>query len=274
MLDIAKQYDQIASSYENADRFGVISSAQRTVEQQIFSEINKNTLPKKIIDFGIGDGMFVKYLKELLPTTEFYGVDISQNMLDSALKNTQFVPINCGVSEVNQHVPKAEMDMVLTHFILAYVPISEVIKQVHYVLKPGGLFSIATSLKESYPEILNYATKMSRSWNPLMRIMASKVIKEANASLIESSTALEERLEKAELEILAKKILPIPTNFATPDEMINYFFHSGWAIHTNQKTNVNSWLIKIAIKLVLNFVTFPFHDEQCIEVILCRKKIP
>jgi ubiquinone/menaquinone biosynthesis C-methylase UbiE len=96
-------------------------------------------IPKgKILDVGCGTGHYAEVLKD----REWYGVDISPESIKKAKKHYK----EAKVGNVTKHIPYPDnsFDHVLTMDFLHHVPnkISNVIKEIKRVLKPGGVVTI------------------------------------------------------------------------------------------------------------------------------------
>ncbi|MDD4938652.1 MAG: methyltransferase domain-containing protein [Candidatus Omnitrophica bacterium] len=90
---------------------------------------------KKILDIGCGKGRFIRALKKQWPKAQFYGMDLSEEMLKSCPEG---VDTKCGTL-LNASYPDAFFDCVysveaLEHALLIENAIQEMVR----VLKPGG----------------------------------------------------------------------------------------------------------------------------------------
>ncbi|WP_281645245.1 class I SAM-dependent methyltransferase [Parendozoicomonas sp. Alg238-R29] len=109
------------------------------------------TTGRKALDYGCGTGTFIPLLQR-----EGYlvdGMDIEPSMLSQALtnvKNTAFFHINSAA------IPKADKsyDLVILNFVLVEIgtitEITEVLTDIHRVLKPNGILIAITGNKARY----------------------------------------------------------------------------------------------------------------------------
>ncbi len=101
--------------------------------------------PKRLLDFGCGDGSFLATLTDKV--NERYGIDIDDRVIAQA--QNRFPDINFRVlkSEKENRIPFKDnfFDVVTLHHVLEHVNFeNQVIKEINRVLKPGGLFLLAS----------------------------------------------------------------------------------------------------------------------------------
>ena len=106
---------------------------------QITAAKRQNLNPLRILDVGCGDGVITKRLRDRFPEAEIEGLDIDGVRLDRARAYSQGVTFRQG--DVNS-LPYDEciFGIVLCHHVLEHVvDDTQVIKECHRVLVPGGL---------------------------------------------------------------------------------------------------------------------------------------
>lgn len=87
-MSLKAMYNNAASSYQTANRFGSISVSHECAIRQILKAQLGHKPHYKILDFGVGDGAFLQQLQGYLPDSSFTGIDISSEMLKHAKNST------------------------------------------------------------------------------------------------------------------------------------------------------------------------------------------
>lgn len=99
--------------------------------------------PKRLLDFGCGDGSFLASLNDKVDAR--YGIDIDERVIVQT--KDRFPAINFQVLKTEKRIPYKDnfFDVVTLHHVLEHVNSeSQVIKEILRVLKPGGLFLLAS----------------------------------------------------------------------------------------------------------------------------------
>lgn len=150
---IASYYDSMGESYSTADIFGSLSKSREVALKQVHeSEFFTHPHQYRILDLGVGDGSFLKLMHQNIPQAELTGIDVSKEMLRVAKSQVNFHDIQCSAADADKHLPIHTQDLVIAHFISAYVPIQTLFHQAKLMTKAEGLFSFVTSTYESFPE--------------------------------------------------------------------------------------------------------------------------
>lgn len=105
--------------------------------------------PRKVLDFGCGDGRSIDLFKRLLPNADWTGVDIE----DSPEVKTRVRDDGRFVTYDGENLPFADkaFDLVYSYQVLEHVRKPEVVlKEVARVMTPDGLFIGQTSQFEAY----------------------------------------------------------------------------------------------------------------------------
>ena len=97
---------------------------------------------KRILDLGCGTGLYARIL--LQKGAKVKGIDVSDEMLRIAQQEVPSVEFTQGSAERLPY-KKNEFDIVLAALMMEYLPSwNRVLKEVHRVLKPGGIFVFST----------------------------------------------------------------------------------------------------------------------------------
>lgn len=118
------------------------------LERDCYDAIEPYLKPGKILEIGCGIGRMIKELSESckLFTSSFYGIDISQSMLDFVKENTSKVDQIVKVKLCSgRSIPYPSFWFDSVYSIAVFQHIDDVgfcnyIEEAHRVLKPGGIF--------------------------------------------------------------------------------------------------------------------------------------
>ena len=144
-------YDTIASQYATADCFGSITESHNSAIAQIKQSTIGHKPRIKILDLGVGDGAFMRRTRQLFPMAELTGIDVSGKMLNHAKTGLSINTIEASAAEATCYLPNHSQDLVIAHFVNAYIPIPILFKQAQMLTRANGHFSIITTTYESFP---------------------------------------------------------------------------------------------------------------------------
>ena len=131
-------YDSFANRKRN--KYGKILS---TKSFENLAKVAAGYSPAKILEIGIGQGIFYEKLKKEIPQMEYTGIEASDTMYDEA-KKKGINAIKCFVPPFPAELERNGFDMVvmfnvLEHFV-NYREVLEVMNGVSELLKPNGKF--------------------------------------------------------------------------------------------------------------------------------------
>src|SRR5665647_2940408 len=123
-MTLKAMYCNIAHQYSTANRFGSISVSHKCAIAQIERAQLGQRAHYKVLDLGVGNGAFLQKLTGLMPTAEFTGIDVSSEMLKQAREALALTTIESSATEASHFLPPHSQDLILAHFINAYIPIN------------------------------------------------------------------------------------------------------------------------------------------------------
>jgi len=174
--DYARSYDKdldkgLALSGENKEYF-----ARKRIEWLKKCLQNKDiAFPKKILDFGCGDGGSIPFLDEILEPETIIGVDVSEECLKVARhKNAEISGAKFRL--IPEYSPAEEFDLAFCNGVFHHILPDERRQAVEYVyrsLRSGGYFAFW----ENNP------------WNPGTRFVMSRVPFDKDAIMLFPSEA-------------------------------------------------------------------------------------
>ena len=243
----------IAQNYD-LDRFNLLSDTHQIALNQIEQNSRSQDI-NSILDLALGTGAILTKLKPIFPQAKLMGIDLSSEMIAVAQQKLDVVAFNDSAENISKYVSYDRTDLILVHFLLAYVNPQIIIAEAAKLLSSGGLLSIATSTYQSFPKLQSLASKFLTP-------------EELNlAQVPQDADALASLLDSVGLEIVRTEVLNKKVNFSTFDEAYHWGKDSGW--FTQYLVNLSPEKIA-AISAIPDL--FPFEDKFQSTIILSRKK--
>jgi len=273
-MSLKTLYDEIANNYTIANRFGSIThSHDCAIKQLNQSELNHKH-KHKILDLGVGDGNFLHRLKQHMPSADYTGFDISEKMLEVASEQCEGLnAIMASGADASQYLPTQSQDLILMHFISAYIPLDSLFKQVQVLSRPNGYASIITSTYESFPKGQEHLANFIAQDTLLSCFVGhyyKKVIK--NTTVATGSKELLETIHQHQFEVIDHQHLDIPITFNNVDELVEFGFDGTWFLNGLEFYFIPHGFLKKRFKQVFNKIfTFPYQDTHVIDVVLIKK---
>lgn len=109
----------------------------------------KRLLPKnekiKILDFGCGDGILIKYMKRNNPKSLFYGVDVSKKIIQINKKKISFAKFYVTSDGGRLPFPNNSFDFIVSTDVIEHIYDTEyAFRELSRVLKPNGKILLST----------------------------------------------------------------------------------------------------------------------------------
>ena len=266
-------YNNIASQSDTANQFGSISKSHSIAIAQIKKEHLGLRPHYKVLDLGVGDGAFLKKLKTDMPFADFTGIDVSKEMLKRAEETLPLTTIESNATEASNYLPHHSQDLVLAHFINAYIPINTLFNQAKLLTRANGHFSLITTTYDSFPvaqqELADFISKDS---------LLSNIVGHYYKSIVKNTTvaASEEDLLHAfadhQFQIIDHHRLEIPITLNNIDELALFGIEGTWFLNSlSIRMLPKNFLIQRLKRLFSQIFTFPYHDTHIIDVVLAKK---
>ena len=266
-------YNDIADNYGTANRFGSISVSHECAINQI-KEAHLSFKPKyKVLDLGVGDGTFLHKLQELIPDPKFTGIDISSEMLRHAKNTLPLTTIETSATEASLYLPHHSQDLVLAHFINAYIPIEKLFTQANLLTRSNGNFSIITTTYDSFPNAQRQLADFVSQETILSRIVGhyyKAIVK--NTTVAAGEDELMTALAAHQFEVISHQRLSIPITLNNIDELALFGIEGTWFLNSlSIRMLPKNFLLQRLKRLFSKIFTFPYKDTHIIDVVLTKK---
>lgn len=272
-MSLTAMYNNIANHYATANRFGSISVSHECAINQI-KKAHLGFKPHyKVLDLGVGDGAFLHKLQEHIPDSSFTGIDISAEMLKHAKASLPLTAIETSATEASHFLPHHSQDLVLAHFINAYIPIEKLFGQAKLLTKANGHFSIITTTYDSFPNAQRQLAEFVSQESILSRIVGhyyKAIVK--NTTVAAGEDELMNAFTQHQFEVIDHQRLSIPITLNNINELALFGIEGTWFLNSlSIRMLPKNFLLKRLKRLFSKIFTFPYKDTHVIDVVLAKK---
>ena len=260
-------HDAVARHYNSQD--GIIAAKNRVVVESLSLRWRQHLTPLRVADLGVGDGALLEQLRVLPAPLVMTGLDISPAMLRIAAAR---VPLNAVLGSAEtaaDHLPAGRFDLVLAHFILAYVRPSVLLEQARRLLAPGGVLSlVSTTTEGGGPFYAALEKHFRRSRHPLRRLIgwaADRAL--ADSHMPADFQSLQADINASGLQVLSRQTLRVPLVFDAPAAAYRFGIEEGWAANILAVPGVPLFAAKALARYGLRACDYPFTVTQVIEIL-------
>lgn len=272
-MTIRAMYNHIANRYAVADRFGSISKSHQCAIEQIKQAGLGHKDHYKVLDLGVGNGAFLKQLTKVIPKADFTGIDVSSAMLQHAKAALDLNTIETSATEASHYLPHHSQDLVLAHFINAYIPIHKLFNQATVLTRSNGHFSLITTTYDSFPLAQQQLADFVSNESLLSRIVGhyyKAIVK--NTTVAASEDDLFHALAQHQFEIIDHVRLHIPIEIKSIDELALFGIEGTWFLNSlSIRMLPRNFLLLRLKRLFSKIFTFPYYDTHIIDVVLAKK---
>ncbi|MBL8382563.1 MAG: class I SAM-dependent methyltransferase [Burkholderiales bacterium] len=222
-------HDAVARGYNSGS--GIIAEKNRLVAASLVARVPRRDRAVAVADLGVGDGAMLAQLAAAGLPMRATGLDVSRAMLARAAARVPLTTVHAGAEHAARHLPAAAFDLVLAHFILAYVDRAALLAQARTLLAVDGVFSLVTTTGEGGSGFMAWLDEhYRRTRHPLKRIIAAAADRALACSHVPATYAdLEADIAAAGLQVQARQTLRVPVSLPDAEAAYRFGFEEGWA---------------------------------------------
>ena len=260
-------HDAVARGYNSAG--GIIGEKNRIVLDALRTRWPDNAAPLRVADLGVGDGAFLAALASLGMPLAMSGLDISPAMLRLAAARVPLATVQASAEQALIHLPAGAFDLVVAHFVFAYVARGALLSQARGLLAPGGIVSIVTTTHEGgAPFLEGLEAHFRHGMHPVRRAVGWAADRALEKSQVPRTyEALAADIEAAGLEVLSRRTLRVPVSFAGPADAYRFGIEEGWAANLLTVPLVPVKLAQALVRWGTRQGRYPFNFTHVIEIV-------
>jgi ubiquinone/menaquinone biosynthesis C-methylase UbiE len=227
----------------------------------------------KVLDLGVGNGAFLQELQSFMPLADFTGIDVCKDKLKNAQDTLALTTIETSATEASRYLPIHSQDLVLAHFINAYIPINKLFNQAKLLTKENGHFSIITTTYDSFPvaqqQLADFISKESLL-SSIVGHYYKGIVK--NITVAASEDVLIHQFSEHQFEIVEHQRIHIPMTLNNINELALFGIEGTWFLNSlSIRMLPKQFLLQRLKRLFSKIFTFPYQDTHIIDVVLARK---
>lgn len=272
-MSLKAMYNEIAENYATANRFGAISKSHLVAIEQMQKFYLGMKPHYKVLDLGVGDGAFLQKLQQAMPLAEFTGIDVSAEMLRRAKETLPLVAIECSAAQASKFLPPHSQDLILAHFINAYIPINVLFNEAKLLTRANGHFSMITTTYDSFPVAQQQLAEFISQDSILSSVVGhyyKSIVK--NTTVAANNEELMQAFKQHQFDVIDHQRLEIPITLNNIDELAHFGIEGTWFLNTlSIRMLPKNFLIERLKRLFSKIFTFPYHDTHIIDVVLAKK---
>lgn len=266
---IQRQYDEVIASHYDLDPQSVTGDTLDRAAEQIRMQhiLGDGSTRLRVYDVGMGTGMFLTRLRALTEDQiQPFGLDLSQKMIDCAY---QKIPDLVGAvdtaANLDAHFPDQSFDLICTHFISGFVPLSVLAPKVWSRLEVGGYWSYLGATKGAYPNL------QAKANNKILRWLFGAPKLDVDNAVLSPANQQEvfDTLERNGFVVRQCETFQPRLRFRDLDEFLDFAYYGGWLTPFIDAIGLHK--AGAFARFVLNRFVFPIEDYHSIEIHLAQK---
>jgi SAM-dependent methyltransferase len=266
---IQRQYDQVVASNYDTDPHGVIGRSLRRARRQLLGNVDgPPDRPLRVLDLGLGTGRFLEKLSKEMPI-EPYGLDLSRRMIDIARARLPDLQAEVDdAANAETHFPSVNFDVVCTHFLTGFVPMSELAPTIHARLVDGGYWSFVGGTKAGFPRLQKLGNgKLVCSLHGGAKLKLNEFVCNPADEEEVVTTLAAHGFAVCASETFAPRLF-----FRNFDEFLRFAYLGGWLTPIIEGLGLHR--AGKVTRTLLNACVFPVRDHHSIVVALAKKVGP
>jgi hypothetical protein len=163
--------------------------------------------------------------------------------------------IHDDVRNIGRHIPAGSVDLLVAHFMTAYVPAATIVAATAPLVRPGGLFSISGGTYDAVPRLQELA----------LQFVTAEFLRQVNPAP-EGPGELADAVRAGGLEVVEQGVTRCRLRFADFADLIDWGMRSGCYVHILTALGPE----RLAEIAEAAGGSFPFEDEYRAAVLLAR----
>jgi SAM-dependent methyltransferase len=266
---IQRQYDEVIAPHYDLDPQSVIGTSLNRAAEQIRKRVlvARGATPLSVFDVGVGTGTFLAKLRALgYAQIQPYGLDLSQKMIDKAReKITDLLAEVDDAANLDAHFSDQSFDLISTHYITGFVPMSVLAPKIWSRLEVGGYWSLVGGTKAGFPNLQAKANGKLIRW-----LFGGRTISVDEMAF--NPAGREEVVQTLECNGFAVReaeTFEPPLQFRNMDQFMDFAYRGGWLTPFIETLGVQK--AGLTTRLLLDRFFFPIEDHHSIEIVLAQK---
>ena len=234
-----------------------------------------------VVDIGCGTGNMLLMLIKDFSFEHIYGVDLSTEMLEIAKsKILSLITICDSAVHIQQHFPKPVVNLLVSHFLFAYVDYRNLLMQFSNITPAGGLLSICSTTSNTFARsgdhIIKSSPRMMNMIKALLRVDGPKIMDDYCKSMPQDINTVQNEIEQSGYKILSAENIHFTITLKTWREAWSFFHDGAWFVGVMKQYKVN----KFKMFCIFNFLKITgcfknsngiFKDDMEIVVLTAMK---
>ncbi len=262
-------YNDVVASHYDLDPQGVINRALDRAVAQLRKRglIGDDARPLKVLDLGMGTGLFLAKLKALGgDRVQPFGLDLAENMVESARRKLPDLTAEVGdAARLDAHFPGQSFDCVSTDFVTGFVSMTVLAPKIWDRLEEGGYWSLVGGTKAGYPAL---RAKTDSKW---LRRLAGAGSRSIDDEFINPADLAEvgRTFTAHGFELCEGETFEPELDFPNFEVFMEYAYQGGWLTPVIEAVGLHkAGFLK---RWALNRLVFPLKDRHSIVIALARK---
>lgn len=268
-MQIGQIYNKVARTY-NQDLSGIVLDTAKKVAMEM--AIKQRDHWSSILALGMGDGTDLLPYKNRYPEAELHGLDISVNMLKKAKFILDCKTYHGDIAHASNIIDKKNFDLILAHFVTAYVPLTSILLECKKLIAKKGMISIVTNTMTSLPATQAILPQLEKSINPFNKLVAHHVNRALKTVYVPQNLHhLQTIVEEHGFAVKDIKEAVIPIRLEARKDVYDFFIEGGWFVSGLIHPLLPPGLLRrISNQLARKYFKLPYEDTMNISMVIAE----
>jgi len=266
---IQRGYNDVVAAHYDLDPQADIGRSLGRAISQIRSErlLEQSTDRLRVLDLGMGTGLFLTQLTAVGgDRIQPFGLDLAEKMVEMARRRLpDLIAEVDDAAKLDELFPGHSFDLVCSHFITGFIPISLLAPKIWSRLDEGGYWSLVGGTLAGFPALRAKADSGIARW---LAGAGSRTLDDILTNPTDQDDAVRTMEENGFAICAAETFKPV-LDFRDFDEFMEFGYQGGWftpileALGVHKSGAIKRWLA--------NRLLFPLQDHHDIVIVLARK---